>query len=179
MNEFLSADFLKFFIPLAGGVVAWIINEYRKRQAEEYARKEERYRGLILSLRGFYVGSEDLALKQEFVNQLSLCWLYCSDNVIAKANKFVVTLKPESTASAAEKEQALSALIGAIRSDLLSRKVVPKTKLTGAEFERLSIVPPNISVNADARERASVQGLQESTTPCSSEHLATRGRRLP
>ena len=73
MSDFLSPDFLKFFIPLAGGVIGWLVNEHRKRQADEYTRKEERYQGLILSPRGFYAGSEDLKLKQEFVNQLALC----------------------------------------------------------------------------------------------------------
>jgi hypothetical protein len=74
-------------------VLAWWLNERRKRQAEEYARKEESYRGLMLSLRGFYASAEDLALKQEFVNQLALCWLYCADEVIIKANAFVVRTK--------------------------------------------------------------------------------------
>jgi hypothetical protein len=37
----------------------------------------------------------------------------------------------------------------------------------------------NISVNADAGERAFVEEGHESTTPCGNEHLATRGRRLP
>lgn len=140
IDDVFSADFLKFFVPLAGGVVGWLVNERRKREAEEYLRKEERYKSLLLSLRGFYEGAENLQLKQEFVNQLALCWLYCSDEMILLAYRFVATMKPERQAIADEKHAALSALIGEIRRDLLSRRAVRRTKLTGAEFERLTIV---------------------------------------
>src|SRR6185437_5262226 len=50
VEPFLSADFLKFFLPLAAGVVGWLANERAKRQTEEYTRKEQRYRVLLLSL---------------------------------------------------------------------------------------------------------------------------------
>jgi len=146
ITDFLSADFLKFFIPLAGGVIAWMVNEYRKRQSDEYLRKEERYRGLLLSLRGFYESAEDLSLKQAFANELALCWLYCSDDVIEKANAFIRTLKENSGATGEEKVRRLSALIGAVRKDLLSRRIVRNTSLTGNEFERLSVSLPNTSL---------------------------------
>jgi hypothetical protein len=49
-------DFLKIFLPLAGAAFAWFWNERRKRIAEEYERKTEKYAALIDSLQGFYVG---------------------------------------------------------------------------------------------------------------------------
>lgn len=142
MDALLSADFLKFFLPLAGAVIGWLMNERRKRQAEEYLRKEERYRALLLSIRGFYAGGESPKLKQEFIDQLALSWLYCSDEVINRANAMVSTLKAESKADAQTKEAAFAALIGSIRKDLISRSVVRKTRLTGKEFERLWVVAP-------------------------------------
>lgn len=54
MQDLLSADFLKFFVPLAGAVLAWFMNERRRRAWEEYLRKEERYRALLRTLSGFY-----------------------------------------------------------------------------------------------------------------------------
>jgi hypothetical protein len=140
LSDFLSPDFLKFFVPLAGGVVGYLLNEHRKRLAEEYVRKEERYRNLILSLRGFYAGAEDPLLKREFASQVSLCWLYCSDSVIKAVNAFVAQMKEGSGATDQQKLDALASLIGTIRRDLLSRTVVRRTELTGREFERLSVI---------------------------------------
>jgi hypothetical protein len=144
MQEFLSADFLKFFLPLAGGVVGWLLNERRKRQSEEYIRREERYRALLLSLRGFYAGAEDHKLKQEFTEQLSLSWLYCSDEVILRANALLQTLKAEVAATDDEKNSALAELIVEMRRDLLSRNIVRRTHLTGREFEKISISVPTV-----------------------------------
>ena len=53
MTNFLSADFLKFFIPLAGAVIAWFLNARRQRAWEEYGRKEERYSEPLKNLSGF------------------------------------------------------------------------------------------------------------------------------
>ncbi len=52
-----SADFWKFAAPLLGAVFAWFINEWRKRLADQYQRKEANYKELLKSLRGFYVGA--------------------------------------------------------------------------------------------------------------------------
>ncbi len=81
-----SVDFWKFALPLLGAVIAWFINEWRKRLADQYQRKEANYRELVRSLRGFYVGAEGGAqnMKAEFLNQLNISWLYCPDEVIQK-----------------------------------------------------------------------------------------------
>ena len=144
MSEFLSADFLKFFLPLAGGAAGYWLNERRKRRDEEYVRKEERYRALLSSLRGFYAEAEDPSLKQEFANQYGLCWLYCPDDVIGTLNAFLILMKEGAQATNEQKTAALAKLIGTIRRDLLSKTAVRKTNLTGLEFERLSIPPTPI-----------------------------------
>ena len=59
-------------MPLLGAVTAWFANEWRKRIADQYQRKEANYKELIKSLRGFYVGAANAeALKVEFLNQLN------------------------------------------------------------------------------------------------------------
>src|SRR5262245_14122606 len=77
-------------------VLTWFFNEQSKRSDDLYKQKDERYLALINSLRNFYVesptpepGDYELSEKklknkeliQEFMNQVHLCWLYCSDDV--------------------------------------------------------------------------------------------------
>ncbi|MGH8739026.1 MAG: hypothetical protein ACREVC_16860, partial [Burkholderiales bacterium] len=86
MNEFISADFLKFFVPLIGAVIAWVFNERRRCSWEEYLRKEERYRELLRTLTGFYTHAADSNIRSQFLEEYKRCWLYCSDEVIRAAN---------------------------------------------------------------------------------------------
>jgi len=142
VEPFLSADFLKFFLPLAAGVVGWLANERAKRQTEEYTRKEQRYRVLLLSLQGFYDVSVNLQQRQEFLNQLTLCWLYCSDEVVLAGQDFLAKMMDTSGSTQDQKNQSAADLIGAIRRDLLSRRVIRRTALTGREFQRVAVVAP-------------------------------------
>ncbi len=101
----------------------WFFNEKNKRTYEEYKRKEEKYSKLIQSLRGFYIGTSDSALKQEFITQLNQSWMYCPDEAIKKAYKFLSTVHgEEKTYSQEEKENAMGDFILSIRVDLLSKK---------------------------------------------------------
>lgn len=142
MNDILISDFLKFFIPLIGGVFAWFINERRKRNWEEYQRKESNYKILISSLRGFYTSSsnsdEAKKLKSEFLLQLDICWLYCPDEVIKKAYLFLNTVHTSNKCSDEEKENALGAFIVSIRNDLIKRNFTRKTKLKESDFKILT-----------------------------------------
>ena len=55
-------DWLKIVIPLIGligAITAWCLNEYSKLKWEKYIRKEDRYRGFLKSIHGFYVASQD------------------------------------------------------------------------------------------------------------------------
>ena len=83
-------------ITLIIGLVTWYLNERSKRVYEEYKRKEEKYSKLICSLKGFYISSLDKELRDEFLNQLNLCWMYCSDEVIMKAYNFLSTVHTNS-----------------------------------------------------------------------------------
>lgn len=85
----ISADFLKFFLPLIGAIIAWYTNEWRKRLTDQYQRKETNYRELIKSLRGFYNEETDAKkLRLDFLYQLNNSWLYCPDEVIKKMLRF-------------------------------------------------------------------------------------------
>jgi len=136
----LSVDFWKFALPLIGAVIAWFLNEWRKRLWEQYQRKEANYKELVRCIRGFYVGSEDTEkLKAEFLDQLNQCWLYCPDEVIEKGYACLGTVHTNGLNSASAKEKAMGDFIAAIRKDLLSRKLVRKTKLTGTDFRHLKV----------------------------------------
>ncbi len=97
MQHFTDPDFLKIFVPLIGAVIAWAANEYRKQKAEDYQKKEERYIELIKALRGFYGAykvKDAKGLRQNFLDQLDQCWLYCPDDVILRAYRFLAAINP-------------------------------------------------------------------------------------
>ena len=138
-----SADFWKFALPLLGAVIAWFTNEWRKRVADQYQRKEANYKELVRSLRGFYVGAAKAdELKLEFLNQLNISWLYCPDEVIQKGYAFLETVQARQAKSDDEKQLAFGAFVAAIRSDLLSRSLVQRTKLSAEDFKHFSVHQP-------------------------------------
>ena len=135
-----SVDFWKFAAPLFGAVVAWFVNEWRKRVWEQYQRKEESYRELLRCLKGFYIGAGNAnELKAEFLNQLNRCWLYSSDEVILKGYAFLNTVHAANPSTDEVKEKAMDDFVASIRDDLLSRKLVKSTKLSGKDFKHLNV----------------------------------------
>jgi hypothetical protein len=120
------------------GIVTWYLNEKSKRIYQEYKRKEIKYSELIRCLRGFYEDSTDKELKNAFLNQYRLCWMYCSDDVIQKTNKFLKMVQTGQEHSDEEKEKAVGELILAIRIDLISRKPLKKTTLKPEDFKHLT-----------------------------------------
>lgn len=144
MKDILSsAEFWKFAIPLLGAVIAWFTNEWRKRVADQYQRKEANYKELIRSLRGFYVGAANAdELKLEFLNQLNISWLYCPDDVIRKGYTFLETVHARQAKSDEEKQLAFGAFVAAIREDLLSRKLVHATSLSAKDFKHFGVHRP-------------------------------------
>jgi hypothetical protein len=140
---FSSADFWKFELPLLGAVVAWFTNEWRKRVAEQYQRKEANYKELVRSLRGFYIGAANADdLKLEFLNQLNISWLYGPDDVIRKGYAFLDTVHTMQAKPGDEKELAFGAFVAAIRKDLLSRGLVRYTHLSAADFKHFGLHKP-------------------------------------
>ena len=135
-----SVDFWKFAGPLFGAIIAWIVNEWRKRVWEQYQRKEESYKELLRCLKGFYIGAQNAdELKEEFLNQLNRCWLYCPDDVIQKGYNFLDTVHTSKVSTEEVKEKAMGDFVALIRKDLLSRKLLRKTNLDGNDFKHLKV----------------------------------------
>jgi hypothetical protein len=137
--DFLSIDFLKVALPAAAAIITWVVNEWRRRAHEDYVRKEARYLELLKALRGFYVETQDSAMKQSFVDELTRCWLYCPDGVIRKAYAFLDTVRVGAKTTAVKKEQAAGDLVAALRCDLLGRRLLlwRRTSLTGTDYQHI------------------------------------------
>lgn len=138
-----SIEFWKIALPALGAILAWWFNERTKRLWEQYKRKEESYKNLILGLRGFYQGIDNIELKSKFLGEVNLCWLYAPDEVIQKAYNFLDTTNVQREPISQEaKKQAAGALVLAIRKDLLSSKLVRDTELNSGDFKHLGVTPP-------------------------------------
>ena len=82
-----------FFIVLLFIVIMfWYLNERSKRIHEVHKRKEEKYLELVRSLRAFHVDPSSKELREEFLNHLNLCLMYCSDKLIQEAYKFLLVV---------------------------------------------------------------------------------------
>lgn len=140
MREVLtSAEFWKFAVPLVSAVIAWYVNEWRKRLADQYERKEANYKELLRALHGFYEGAPGANdLKQEFLKQMSVSWLYCPDEVVRKGYAFLETVVGERRTNE-QKELAFGAFVLAIRQDMLSRRLVRSTALRATDYKHYRV----------------------------------------
>jgi Pyruvate/2-oxoacid:ferredoxin oxidoreductase delta subunit len=136
-------DLLKFVVPLLGAAVAWLWNERRRRSADEYQRKEQKYSVLIEAAEGFYThmaGVEEAKhLKETFLLELRKCWLYCPDEVIYAANRWMDLQMVESNSTNEQRLAAVADFIATIRRDLLSRKPVKRTRLTASDYRHMRV----------------------------------------
>ena len=148
MSDYFSADFAKIFVPLIGAVIAWFVNRRRDRQLDDYRRKEERYRELLLAVRGFHDPSAPAELRQRFFDQMYLSWLYCPDEVIRKGIRFIETVADGNTSSDDDRRDSLGSFVLAIRADLLSRGVVKSTSLVPRDFRPLNSGAPRPPLSA-------------------------------
>jgi len=127
-------------VAAAGGYFVREFDKRKEREAEEYRRKEERYVNFINCLRGFTVSAQDKKLKEMFLNELNLAWLYCPDDVIKRANDFLFRVHTDRSLddrlpTDEEKEKVIAELLLAVRKDLLSRKLVRQTTLKASDFK--------------------------------------------
>lgn len=117
-------------------VTAWLVSDCQDRQFQLDQWKTERYHALVESARGFHVGADPSTsweLREEFIAQLDLCWVYCSDEVIRKAYQFVETVETGQISTEEEKERAFKGFIAEIRKEV----VRDKSTLTWEEFRIL------------------------------------------
>lgn len=137
MDVLSSIDFWKFAAPLFGAILAWIVNEWRKQYWELYKRKEESYKKLLKSVRGYYDGAVDNKLKAEFLHQLDLCWLYCPDDVINKGYQFLQLIQDDNKATDNQRINALNEFVLAVRNDIYPKwwMIFKRTNLTADDFK--------------------------------------------
>ena len=111
-------------------VLGYVVKGKIDTEARERHQKEDRYRGMLIAMRGFYSSHTDNELKQKFVDELNQAHLYASDDVMQAANRFLhtVMVKPEPSTEE-ERKYALVNLVFAMRKDLR------KTKLSATDFE--------------------------------------------
>lgn len=126
-------------VAAIAGFTTWALTERSKRRFEDYKRREERYAALVRTLRGFHVATNDRELKQVFLTELELCWLYGSDDVIRAAYAFLNTVSTGVVSTDEAKEASVGRLVLAIRKDLLRRKPLKKTELRSEEFRILGV----------------------------------------
>jgi len=126
-------DWIGFTLPLAAAVIAWGANEWRKSALSERERREERYRRILESSRGFQEGAPD-SQKTEFLQEVDLCWLYCGDDVIKAMYAFLDSVTTGSNSTATQRDETFKRLVLAMRNDLWSVWPVRTTKLTAADF---------------------------------------------
>ena len=138
MTEFITPDFLKFFLPLAGAVLAWFLNTRRQRAWEEYTRKEERYTALLNCLSGFYNHSASPEIRKKFLDEYKNCWLYCDDKVILAINEAMTGMIENTNIPMDKRLEKIGHLVMAIRQDMLKRTIAKSTKLTAKDFQHIN-----------------------------------------
>ena len=111
-------QYWQLMLSAFGAVLAWLANEWRKREADNFVRREENYKSLLTALTSFFVGG-GLEGRAEFLRQVQIGWLYCPDDVIRKAYAFLSTVHENFKGTQKEKEDAARALVLAIRKDML------------------------------------------------------------
>ena len=127
MNEWINfvIPVAGVVVPLAVGILLWWLNERSKLNWEKHIRKEDRYRGFLESIHGFYITSQNEEItsqnkerKDKFLQDLKLAWLYCPDDVIKAGNAFLETVATGTRYSNEEKERTLAEFVIACRRDL-------------------------------------------------------------
>ena len=112
--------------PFVAVILTWGLNEWNKRREERRKNKEERYTTFLATSNGFYTSTENTSLlKNEFIKELRLAWLYCPDDVIKKGNAFIQTVQTGRPHSDFEKERAFFEFVIVLRKEIYG-----KTELT-------------------------------------------------
>ena len=140
-NIIKSPEFWGIFIASIVAAIVAIFTFYQTEQNklrwEQYKRKEVRYIALIKSTKGFLTSSNDKTLKEKFLEELNLCWLYAPDDVIKKGYNFLETVHVGAREPSEVKKLAMGEFISEIRNDMLSDKIIETTSLSGNDFKIL------------------------------------------
>jgi len=125
------AAVLSAFIAIMGyAFQAWLA---QKKEHETMRRrgKEKRYIKMLKALHGFYESTNKDDLKQKFIEEYRISWLYASDDVIKSIDNFFDMIKVGAeNVSQEEKKKALGQIVINMRKDLRI-----ETKLRPSDFE--------------------------------------------
>ncbi len=135
-----SIDFWKILAPALIAILAWSLNESSKLEWAQYTRKEESYKRLLESTRGFYSSTRNAQLRQNFLDELNQCWLYAPDEVIKKGYLFIATVHKGSGKTEEQQQRAMGDFVISIRKDLLNGEIVKDTQLSPKDFQHLKAI---------------------------------------
>lgn len=129
------------FVSLIGSVLIWYLNEKKKRKLKIIEQKEERYKIMVTSIKAFTQGNNDVKLRQEFIDQLNLSWVYCPDIIIKKGTFLLETMIPDANGLSRytneQKVNAIGELFVEIRKDILTTSLRTKTKLKAEDYKSI------------------------------------------
>ena len=159
VNIVSSPIFWTVVIPASATIVAWFLNEHSKLRWEQHKRKEENYKQLLECLKGFTAEQADIGLRNNFLQQVTLAWMYASDNVIHNAYHFLESTHEDVQLSQEEKKHRAGAFVHAVRRDLLSHKPVQRTKLRAEDYKLLYTKSKNSEQShGEATSKAAPEG---------------------
>ena len=127
---------------IAIAVIGYLFERWRERKARLHERKENLYKNLLYSIKGFFIGRTEFSAKEEFVDETRLARLYASDKAIQALDTFLDHLMKKEEVFNNESgenyqetaKKFLGVFILAMRNDLGI-----KTKLSAEELGRIEI----------------------------------------
>ena len=128
---------IPILLSILGSMYIYYLTQQDQQAYEDYKRKEARYVELVSSIKGFSTTQSNSELRQKFIDELNLCWLYCPDEVIKASYNFLNTVTDDVKQNETEQKEALGKLMLTIRKDLISRKILTNTNLTPSDFKLL------------------------------------------
>jgi hypothetical protein len=127
-----NATITIFIFAASASIIIWYLNERKRRSIQEYKQKEKRYIELIELIEKLKPDEKPSDhLRDEFLHQINLCWLYCPDNVVRKIAELISKLNNDNISQEA-KDSSMNELMITLRKDI--RK---KTKLNQDDYKKI------------------------------------------
>jgi len=124
-------------VTVIAGLITWYLNQQSKLSYENYVRREQRFVALVSCIHGFGEQTDNKEMRDKFIKELDISWLYCSDEVILRAYKFLESVMKGSNVTEEQQQKAMGELMLAIRKDLIENKKLNKTNLKPSDFRFL------------------------------------------
>jgi hypothetical protein len=115
----------------AWATISWTLTLREKRRSDEYVRKEQIYKELVVGLQALYKVNNP-GEKEAFIKQTRLAWVYCPDEVVLQLKACLDALTVP-TAAPSPQQEALGKAVKAMRRDLM-----PQTTLSHRDFRHVS-----------------------------------------